>query len=161
MPNTREFFEDTVPAPEVVALRLIHDKRELDGTAYVELLPGRFNGECWIEGSLFIAEDAFEYVEPIVARHVPSYDHYEVTDVDSGTWGRIVHDLKMASQRLESVRSDAQLEDVLGLPKRHTRTGSDALLKAKAAQIGKLLNDLCCWLLNQTRVREGVAIIGL
>jgi hypothetical protein len=161
MPNTREIFEDAVPAPELVAIRLIHDKRELDGTAYVELLPGRFNGECWVEGSLFIAEDIFEYVEPILARHVPRYDHYEVTDVDSETWGRIVHDLTMASRLLESARSDAQLEDVLGLPKRHTRTGSDALLKAKAAQISKLLNDLCSWLLNQTMVRDGVAIIGL
>lgn len=42
-------------------LKILHSRNELEGTCYIELLPGKYCGTCWNEGSLFFTEEDFGY----------------------------------------------------------------------------------------------------
>ncbi|MEH1940550.1 MAG: hypothetical protein V7L01_10080 [Nostoc sp.] len=44
-------------------IRLIRSLSELDGTCYFEILPGRYEGNCWNQNSVFITEEVFGYFE--------------------------------------------------------------------------------------------------
>jgi hypothetical protein len=35
-------------------IRIITNKGELEGTCYIEVLPGPYREQCWNEGSLFV-----------------------------------------------------------------------------------------------------------
>jgi hypothetical protein len=62
-------------------IRIITNKGELEGTCYMEILPGPYREKCWNEGSLFFEEEVFGYLEPIIKRHVETYDHYAFTEI--------------------------------------------------------------------------------
>ena len=49
-------------------IRLIRDKAKLHGTCYFELLPDEYQGRWWNDGSVFLAEDVFDLIEPDIAR---------------------------------------------------------------------------------------------
>jgi hypothetical protein len=61
--------------------RVIRSQSELEGTGYLELLPGPYKDVCWNEASLFFEEDVFNYLEPIILLHASVYDHYAFTEI--------------------------------------------------------------------------------
>ncbi len=92
-------------------IRLIRDTAELSGTCYFEFLPGPYRDECWNEGSVFMAEDVFGLVEPIIARHEPRFDHYSFVGIRRPTWERILLELDqlaVGSGRREVAAFDRQ-----------------------------------------------------
>ncbi len=59
-----------------------------------EFLPGEYVGQCWNEQSVFLAEDVFGLIEPIIARHEPNFDHYAFVTIPRPNWVRIIEDLE-------------------------------------------------------------------
>jgi hypothetical protein len=55
----KTFFRSHRRLMDMDPIRLIRDRAELQGTCYFEIMPGKFHGKCWNEGSLFLAEDVF------------------------------------------------------------------------------------------------------
>ncbi|MFZ0959301.1 MAG: hypothetical protein WAO35_00230 [Terriglobia bacterium] len=41
------------------SIRIITTKSELEGTGYIEVLPGAYKEKCWNEGYLFFDEEVF------------------------------------------------------------------------------------------------------
>jgi hypothetical protein len=66
---------------------------ELEGTAYVELLPGSYLGEHWNEGSVYFEEQTFAPLDAILRRRLPSYDPLAFTEISESVWRRVVADL--------------------------------------------------------------------
>jgi hypothetical protein len=64
---------------------LIRDAAELEGTAYIELLPGKYGGECWGQHSVFLTEEAFGFFEKTVEKFVPTFDHYAFVEIAGET----------------------------------------------------------------------------
>ena len=95
-------------------IRLIRDKAELRGTCYFELLPGEYSGKCWNDGSVFLAEDVFGLVEPIIARHEPRFDHYSFIGISPTTWERIIADLGWLAERAENALTIGDFFDEVG-----------------------------------------------
>ena len=46
-------------------IRLIRHN-EVTGSLYFELQPGQYQGECWTDGSVFITEEVFGYLESVL-----------------------------------------------------------------------------------------------
>lgn len=75
-------------------IRLIRDTAELSGTCYFEFLPGPYRDKCWNEGSVFLAEEVFRIIEPIIARNEPQFDRYSFVGIRRPTWERILPELE-------------------------------------------------------------------
>src|SRR4051794_827744 len=95
-------------------IRLIKDKTELQGTGYFELLPGEYQGQCWKAGSVFLAEDVFDLVEPVIARHEPRFDHYAFVAIPRPTWERIIADLERLAELAGSAAGVGNLRGEAG-----------------------------------------------
>lgn len=91
-------------------IHLIRSTAELSGTCYFEFLPGPYRDECWNEGSVFLAEDVFGLIEPIIARHEPDFDHYSFVVIHRPTWERVLPEL----DRLAATSGDRRVKSLAG-----------------------------------------------
>lgn len=122
-----------------IPIKIITDKKELEGTCYFEIMPGRYKGSCWKDGSIFFEEEVFSLIEPAFERHVPKYDHYAFTDISKEQWNKILEDLASTSmidnfaQEFDSKREDTK----------------------------KLIEELTVWVLRQLEKEDYLAVLGL
>lgn len=74
---------------------IVHrDTKLLDSTGYIEIGPGRYSGQHWQEGFLFLAEDDFSIMKGIFLAHLPDFDHYGMNDIPRQTGLAIAHELR-------------------------------------------------------------------
>jgi hypothetical protein len=73
-----------------VDYRVRRETSELDSTGYVEIGPGKYDGTHSQDGFLFVWEDAFDMAEGIVAKHVPTYDHFSITDIPKEVGQKVI-----------------------------------------------------------------------
>jgi len=92
-------------------ITIILDKSELEGTCYIEIVTGKYQGKHWQEGSLFFEEEIFGLIEPIFKKYVSGYDHYDMNDASKLEWSNIISRLKELNELLESSN---RFEDALG-----------------------------------------------
>ena len=143
------------------AIRIIKNKDELDGTAYVELLPGAYSNQCWNENSLFFEEEVFGYLEKMISRHVPSYDHYAFTEIDKETWSKIVLDFQTLESTLDQSHSiDDLLEDVGFLFNGSETRFAEEFQENKAA-LRRLLSEVSIWISKESSQHGCVTVLGL
>jgi hypothetical protein len=74
---------------------IVWNQDGLQGSGYMELLPGEFKGKWWNLESAFIHEAEFEGpLEAIFAKHAPDFDHYGNTAIGKDQCWAIIDDLK-------------------------------------------------------------------
>lgn len=136
--------------------RIIKDKAELDGTAYFEFLPGKYNGTCWNDNAIFLDEDSMALVEEIFERNVEHYDHFAFSEIDKGQGSRILADL----QKLEiEITSNKKISG---------ETFSDEYYNALNEQVAnnkekavEVISGLRQWLDVTLEKNDCVSILGL
>lgn len=141
-------------------LSLIRNTAELHGTCYIELLPGKYKGTCWMPGSLFLTEELFGFIEPIVQRHVPAYDHYAFTEISRSAWGSIIVDVHHVAERLLAVRVPADLPE-LGYIFQTTRTHLEGNLAPNCTALAHVLLELTKWLGDTLEIDDCVSVLGI
>ena len=92
-------------------IQLICEKGKLEGTAYFELLPGRYKNKCWNEESVFLEEENFGFIEHIIEEWVEKYGHYSFVEVNAQRWEEIVR--RLLSMR-ETLRQAKTIDDLDG-----------------------------------------------
>ncbi len=70
-------------------------------TAFFELLPRRYDGACWNSDSVYVEEEVFGLIEPIIYDSVSTYDHYAFTEVYPAEMQKIVSGLSHLVEQLE------------------------------------------------------------
>ena len=142
-------------------IRAIKNKGELEGTCYVELLPGKYKEQCWNASSLFFEEEVFGYLEKIISRHAPSYDHYAFTEINKETWGKIVQDFQTLESTLDESHSfDDLLKDVGFLFNGSETCFAEKFQENKAA-LKRLLSEVSIWILRESSQHGCVTVLGL
>lgn len=141
-------------------IRLFRNVSDLRGTCYIELLPGQYRGECWTLDSVFLTEEVFGFVEPIVERHVPAYDHYAFTEIPRSTWGPIIVDIDRVAERLCAVHSPGDLPE-LGYVFRTTRDRLESDLGPNCAALARVLRELTAWLADALERNDCVSVLGI
>lgn len=142
-------------------IRLIRDKSELQGTCYFELLPGEYRGQCWNDESVFLDEDVFGLIEPIIARHEPQFDHYSFVGIRRPAWERIIADLERLAEHAGSAASISDLRGELGFLFTTTEREFDQNFRASAEALAGLASELVGWLGDQLREHECVSVLGM
>ncbi len=103
------------------SIKIIKDKSELEGTCYIDLSLGKYQGQHWEEASLFFDEEVFGYIEMVFEKHIPGYDHYGMNDADSKAWDKVIADLKELSWLLETASDFKDVFEKIGFFWRLTR----------------------------------------
>lgn len=69
-------------------LTLITDTSKLDGTTYVELLPGTYKNKCWNEKSAYIDAEhpIYNSLENLFAKHFKNFDPYSFQTYSKSEW---------------------------------------------------------------------------
>jgi hypothetical protein len=142
-------------------IRLIRDKAELQGTCYIELLPGEYKGQCWNDGSVFLAEDVFGLVEPIIERHEPRFDHYSFVGIRRPAWERITADLERLAERAESAAGVGDLRGEVRFLFIPTEAEFARDFRANAEALAHLARELGGWVREQLREHECVSVLGM
>lgn len=142
-------------------IRIIRNKAELEGTAYIELLPGRYNKQCWNEGSLFFEEDVFGYLEAIISRHVPSYDHYAFTEISANRWAAIVRDFQSLALALDQSKSVGELTEDVGFLFLGAEARFAEDFSGNKVALRNLLREVSSWVSREAALHECITVLGL
>ena len=143
------------------AIRAIKHKVELEGTAYIELLPGKYNKQCWNEGSLFFEEETFGYLEAIISRHIASYDHYAFTEISAAKWAVITRDFLALASSLEHGQSIDELKDEVGFLFRGAEVRFSEAFQANKEALARLLREVSAWITSEATKHGCVTVLGL
>lgn len=135
--------------------------RNLDGsqgTDYMEILPGEFKHLCWNPESIFFREEAFDIVETIICSHVPSYDHYGNTNIDSHTCWEIIRDLERFASVLSATATQANLKRLPVFARQdYFFENFDENLPA----LRQMVQALTTWLREVMAYERSITILGL
>lgn len=134
-------------------------KSEIDSTDYMEIGPGKYSGEHWQDGFLFVSEDAFGMAERIVMKHFKDYDHFGMNDIPkeigtiiSSEWLRVASLLTTANQDeyQELLNLDAIYRDYMAIE-----------VSKNKERIIKLLTELGNSFKQFYKNEEWVCILGM
>lgn len=90
-------------------IKIIKDLAELEGSCYIEILPGQYQGKCWNQESVFFDEETFGYFEKIIETEYADYDHYAFNEITRDVWLRIVTRIEVA---IDALKNDIKKEDL-------------------------------------------------
>ncbi len=150
----------TVQGDRLEDVRLLRSVSELRGTCYIELLPGHYRGTCWTSESVFLTEEAFGFIEPIVYRHMPAYDHYAFTEILKSVWGHIIVDVRGVTERLGVARTPRDLPE-LGYFFETTRTNFERDLGLNCVTLARTLRELTEWVVDTLERNDCVSVLGV
>lgn len=142
-------------------IRLIRDLNELRGTCYFEFLPGEFKQHCWNDGSVFLAEETFGFIEPIIVRHERKFDHYAFVGIRRHAWEQISADLAALANRCDRATSIGDLADDVGFFFTTTEQEFAADFQASVADLSRLSSELANWLRSTLQEHECISILGM
>jgi len=140
---------------------IITDIKELEGTAYIEVLPGAYKDKCWNDGSLFFDEEAFGYIEPILQRNVPAYDHYAFSEIGRDKWLAIIDDLDELQSLITSATSIVDLQGHIGLPFGGTEERFARDFDASKGALSRLISEFSVWLRAKINENDSITVLGM
>lgn len=142
-------------------IRIITDKGELEGTCYVEILPGAYKKQCWNDGSLFFDEEVFGYIESTIERRVAGYDHYAFTEIEKENCLSIADDLDRLAARVTAATSLADLENHVGFLFKGTDERFAAEFEVNKDALAQLATQFSLWLRTTAGSHGRITVLGI
>jgi hypothetical protein len=142
-------------------IRIITNKGELEGTCYMEVLPGPYREQCWNEGSLFFEEEVFGYLEPIIKRHVETYDHYAFTEIEKEQWLAIVNDFDKLELQLISSKSISDLQNQVSFIFKRGDERFSSNFDINKTALSQLVAEFSKWIRAKTNEHDSITILGM
>ncbi len=145
-----------------MCLKLITNKEELEGTAYFELLPGRFDNKFWNDNAVFMSESSFSFMEDIVSKHYADYDHYSCSmNIHCDIWMLITTDLQHRKVIIDKAMSAEILISECRFLDNYTIGELQKNWNAYKEQIQGLFESTLCWLQKTLEMHEYIVLMGL
>ncbi|MEK4526167.1 hypothetical protein CXK86_03695 [Paenibacillus sp. BGI2013] len=142
-------------------MKIIRDREELEGTGYIEVLPGKYLGQCWNEDSIYFDEEVFGFVEKTIENIFSGYDHYAFNEIHRKTWEVILEDLKTLANLLdEKVTMELINEHVyffFGSSKDEFQ--QDFLNSVQ--RLRELIIEFVVWIKKQLTTHDYVSVLGI
>ena len=140
---------------------IIKNKSELEGTVYIELLPGAYNGITWNEGSLFFEEETFGYLELALEKHAPEYNRYAFTEIKLDAWLEVIREWKALRLLLQRASSVSDLHDQVGFIFQNLEQRFAEHFQSNKDALAGVIEELCDWLDEKARAHGCVTVLGL
>ena len=142
-------------------LRVVRDKSELEGTVFIEVLPGRYRGKCWNDGSIFFDEETFGFFEPFIEREVPEYDHYAFTEVSRPRWIRVASSLRAFATELLVAAAAQSMPKGLRFVFSGTEVSFSQNLPGNTRALADAATGFAEWLERVLEEHDAVSILGI
>ena len=142
-------------------IQIITDMKHLEGTAYVEILPGPYQDECWNEGSLFLDEESFGFLERVIRRNVPKYDHYAFTKVEKSVWEQIIVELNALLMQVHQASTTSDFAENVYFYFKNTESDFQEEFETNRKQLEGLIGEFCDWVLTKLETEKVITILGL
>jgi hypothetical protein len=142
-------------------IAIIRDKSQLEGTCYIEIVPGKYQKKHWQKGSIFFDEEAFGFIEPIFEKFVNGYNHYGMNDASKTEWLKIVNELENLNEILSSA---TEFDDVLGnvgLMFSGTREKFQKNFEENKKLLIQMNVELVSWIKKVLKTHEHIAVLGI
>jgi hypothetical protein len=140
---------------------LIRERGQLEGTLYFEILPGEYQGQCWNEGSLFVDEEVFGYLEPIIEEHAPNFDHYAFVEIPRETWRPIIADLRSLRADLAEAENVEELRGRVAFIFEGSEEDFADHFEENRESLRELLGELLVWLEDALEKHEKISVLGI
>jgi hypothetical protein len=145
----------------VEEIRIITNKGELEGTCYMEILPGPYREKCWNEGSLFFEEEVFGYLEPIIQRHIENYDHYAFTEIKKEQWLAIANDFDKLEFQLTLSKSISDFQNQVGFIFKRGDERFSSNFDINKIALSQLVSEFSKWIRAKTNEYDSITILGM
>lgn len=142
-------------------IRLIRDPKELSGTLYIEVLPGKYAGRCWNHGSLFVPEEVFGCLEQLIERRETRYDHWAFTEIARETWELLIPDFVALANALENASGIDDIRGQLRFIFRASESRFATNFRGNADRLAALIRELVAWINDQLSRHDMIAILGI
>jgi len=142
-------------------IKIIFDRTELKGTCYIEVLPGKYNGECWNDNSIFLTERDFGYIEPIFQRCYPSYDHYAFNEMTREVWNKVFLEIEELKLYLSNSPSKKEISTRVGFIFNTTENEYMNTFDESNKLLIKFLDDFHRWASEKLNDYEYISVLGL
>ncbi|MGW8956951.1 hypothetical protein [Paenibacillus sp. NPDC055715] len=142
-------------------MKIIKNKEELEGTCYIEILPGRYLGQCWNDTSIFLTEEVFGFIEKSIESEYPTYDHYAFNEIQKEVWWRILGRLERVINLLEGHHKMNTLKEHIGF---FFGCSKDEFIKDYENNIEKLrelINEFQTWIKEQLKSQNYISVLGI
>lgn len=140
---------------------LIRDKRQLEGTAYFEFLPGQYTNQHWNEKSAFLDEEVLGLIEKPFMDCLPHYDHYTVCDVTASQWESILHHLRQFRERLVQAQTSEDVAGDFRCVWNSTKLSfAEDFSKNRAALI-HVIDELALWVRQTLKEYDTITVLGM
>jgi hypothetical protein len=142
-------------------IRIIKNKTELEGTVYIELLPGAYNGVTWNEGSLFFEEETFGHLELAMQKHAPEYNRYAFTEIKLDAWLEVIREWKALQLLLQHAASVSDLNNQVGFIFVGSEQRFAENFQTNKDALAIVIEELCNWIDTKARAHVCVTVLGL
>jgi energy-coupling factor transporter ATP-binding protein EcfA2 len=142
-------------------IRIIKNKSELQGTSYIELLPGSYNGVCWNEGSIFFEEETFGYLEVSLEKYAPDYNRYAFTEIKLNAWLEVIQELNRLQLLFQQAQSVNELREQVGFIFQNSEERFAEDFQTNKDALAGVIEELCDWLDAKARAHGCVTVLGL
>lgn len=142
-------------------IKLIHKLVELDGGQFLEVFPGPFKGRSWNEQSVYIEDEAFALIEPIVSKHAPEFDRCRNTAITKEGWSGIIADLKELRSILADAKSMQDLPSTMQFRDDGSRDDFGSDFSENSRKVITLVDELITWLSVQIESQPVITILGI
>lgn len=150
--------ERTVVHPDLHLLRLT----DLRGTAYFEFRPGLYVGAHWSPESVYLTEEAFNLVLPMLERHHAGVQYYGETVLGGGVCRALAADLLALVADLQKAFTPIQVRRLLSpadVP--DLLFDEPAAFEWQRAALAATCVQLAGWLTASAERRGQVTVFGL
>jgi hypothetical protein len=129
----------------------------------MQLIPGLPADEVAIKDSVFVSEDAFGFVEPIITRCWPKYSgyaHWGVTTIPVYSWNEILISTKRLINSLLTAANAKDIEGI-GFLFEYVKDEFFENFTLIRHQLSSMLEELMAWLEIRMRYCEFITISGI
>jgi hypothetical protein len=141
-------------------MEIIYSLQELKGTCYFGILPGKYLGECWIEGSIFIDDIQFTFLEPVIAKSYSKFDHYGFNEINSDVWKEILNDFAEFSELIKSF-DEKKIENYIKGYFKNSTNHFVTEYQSKSAEIIKFIAEFTNWIEEKSKSFEYISVLGI
>ncbi len=142
-------------------IAIISDRSKLEGTCYIEIVPGKYQTKHWQKNSLFINEEAFGFIEPIFERFINGYDHYSMNDASKTEWLKIINELEELNELLSSATEFEDLFGKVGFIFSGTRDIFQRNFEENIKLLIQMNVELISWVKKVLNTHDHIAVLGI
>ncbi len=135
----------------------VYHKKDFEGTAYIELVAGTYDGKHWQPGSCFVDDEDFVAVEGLILKHLSDYGHYKMNDISRPVCLAIIEEWRTAAVALDNPKKSVC--DVLSINDFFEIDASD--YEKHRLQISHMLKELAKSCEEFLQDRSSFCILGI